>query len=272
MKIKQYFPILAIILFSGLVCLGVSAYIFFITKYPEDPMARLGLSLRQGLISSVMLFALLMVGLGLNTLLIRIADASRRRLISLIVYLGSFLLCIVLPTILVISTWFVFSEQAAWQELPSVTEPAVQVAAAGKDVVIVRSDDGNYYYCWVEQLSKCWEAVDELSSPLIQSYEGELQATSNAPGVTPPEDVIDIVGVAYNNSAIFLESHYAVTSDGKVWYLNRETNNGTAGFATGFLSILVAPLILGTLTVLAGAGISNRAHWLANRIWRAENN
>jgi hypothetical protein len=95
-----------------------------------------------------------------------------------------------------------------------------------------------------------------------------LQSTSNAPGVTPPEAVIDMVGVAYNESAIFFESHYAVTSDGSVWYLNRETNNGTAGFATGFLSILVAPLMLGTLTVLAGAGISGVARGIANRIWR----
>ena len=85
--------------------------------------------------------------------------------------------------------------------------------------------------------------------------------------MTPPDGVIDIVGVAYNNSAIFLESHYAVTSDGHVWYLNRETNNGTAGFATGFLFIFMLPLMLGTLAILAGAGISGIARSIANRIW-----
>jgi hypothetical protein len=268
MKIKRYFPLLAILLFTFLSFLGTTAYSFFITKYPEDPAARLGMSLRQGVIFAVILFGLLLFGLGLNILLVRIKDASRRRLVSLTVYIGSLLLCVALPAILIASTWFLFSEQTGWQELPSLPAPAVQVAAAGRDAVIVRSDDGNHYYCWTIQLERCWETADEPTNPLIQSYEGELKATSNPPGATPPDDVIDMVGVAYNNSAIFLESHYAVTSDGNVWYLNRETNNGTAGFASGLLFIITLPLMLGTLTVLAGAGISSGARGIANRIWR----
>jgi len=267
MKIKRYFPALVIFLFSCILSIGTAAYLFFTTKYPEDPAARFGMSLWQGVVFAVMAFVLLLVGLGLNALLLRIKDASRRKLVSLAVYLGSFLLCIVLPTIGIVSTYFLFSQQKGWQELPSTPAPAVQVAAVGKDALTVRSDDGNYYYCWVEQLEKCWKTVDEPSNPLIQNYEGELKPTSNPPAVTLPDGVIDIVGVAYNNSAIFLESHYAVTSDGHVWYLNRETNNGTAGLATGFLFIFTLPLMLGTLAVLAGAGISNGARSLANRIW-----
>jgi hypothetical protein len=189
-------------------------------------------------------------------------------LFSLGVYLGSFVLCIALPAILIVSTYFVFSQQEGWQKLPSVPAPAVQVAAIGKDAVIVRSDDGNFYYCWTEQLEQCWETADEPVKPLLQNYEGELKPTTNPPRVTPPDGVIDIVGVAYNNSATFLESHYAVTSDGKVWYLNHETNNGTAGLATGFLFIFMLPLMLGTLAILAGAGISGAVRSIANRIWR----
>ena len=268
MKIKRYFPVLAILLFTFLLFLGTTAYSFFITKYPEEPTARLGMSLRQGLVYGIVLFFLLLLGLGLNTLLARIKDASRRRLISLTVYIGSLLLCVALPAILIASTWLIFSDQKGWQELPSVTEPAVQIAAAGKDAVTVRSDDGNHYYCWTKQLEKCWETTSEPSSPLIQNYEGELKTTSNPPGVTPPDDILDMVGISYNSSAIFYESHYAITSDGKVWYLNRETNNGTAGFASGLLFIITLPLMLGTLTILAGAGIGGGARWLANRIWR----
>ena len=268
MNIKRYFPLLAILLFTFLSLLGTTAYLFFATKYPEDLAARLGMSLRQGLVLAVVSFLLLMVGFGLNVLLARIKDASRRRLVSLTVYLGSLLLCVALPAILIASTWFLFSEQKGWQELPSLPAPAVQILAVGKEAVTVRSDDGNYYYCWTIQLERCWDITNEPSSLLMQTYEGELKTTSNPPGATPPDDVIDMVGVAYNNSAIFLESHYAVTSDGNVWYLNRETNNGTAGFATGFLFIFTLPLMLSTLTILAGAGISAVARGIANRIWR----
>ena len=267
MKIKQYIPLLTILLFSCLLSLGTTTYLFFLTKYPEDSAQRLGMSLRQGVVFGVGLLVLLLLGMGLNALLTRIKDASHRKWISLGVYLGSLLLCVGLPAIGIASAWFIFSAPADWQELPSVTEPAVQVAAAGKDVVIVRSDDGNHYYCWTKQLSQCWEAADEPTGPLIQNYEGELKTTSNPPGVPPPTDVIDMVGVEYNESAIFYESHYAITSDGHVWYLNRETNNGTAGFTSGLLFILTLPLMLGTLTVLAGAGISGAARGMANRIW-----
>jgi len=267
MKIKPYLPALVIFVFSCIVSVGTTAYLFFSTKYPEDTAARFGISLRQGVVIAVIFLVLLLGGLGINTLLARIKDASRRRSISLTVYIGSFLLCVVLPAIGIAATYFLFSQQKGWQELPSLPAPAVQVAAAGKSAVTVRSDDGNYYYCETMQLEKCWETTNKPTKPLLQNYEGEIKATSNPPGVTPPNGVIDIVGVAYNNSAIFLESHYAVTSDGRVWYLNRETNNGTAGFATGLLFILTLPLILGTLAILAGAGISGGTRSLANRIW-----
>ena len=270
MKIKPYIPVLAILSFSCLVSLGTTTYFFFLTQYPEDTVQRLGMSLRQGLIPGVWFFILLLLGMGLNGLLTRIQDASRRKWISLGVYLGSFLLCVGLPAIGVASTWFFFTPPAQWQELPPVTEPAVQVAAVGKDAVTVRSDDGNHYYCWTKQPAQCWEAADEPSNPLIENYGGELKTTSNPPGVTPPADVIDMVGVAYNESAIFYESHYAITSDGHVWHLNRETNNGTAGFASGLLFIITLPVMLGTLTVLAGAGITAAARGMANRIWREE--
>jgi hypothetical protein len=238
------------------------------SQYPEDPTARLALSLRQGLGFGAIAVVLLLLGMGLNALLARIQDASRRKWISLGVYLGSLLLCVGLPAIGIASTWFFFTPPAQWQELPPVPEPAVQIAALGKDAVTVRADDGSYYYCWEKQLSQCWQSSDEPSSPLLQNYEGELKTTSNPPGVTPPADVIDMVGVAYNESATFLESHYAITSDGRVWYLNRETNNGSAGFASGLLFIITLPIMLGTLVFLAGAGISGAARGMADRIWR----
>ncbi|MFT3892150.1 MAG: hypothetical protein QM730_10995 [Anaerolineales bacterium] len=268
MKIKQYIPIIVILLFSCLLFLGITSYLFFSTDYPEDIPARLGLSLRQGLVYGVVVTILLLLGMGLNALLHRIQDPSRRKWISLGVYLGSLLLCVGLPAIGIAATWFFFSPPAQWQQLPSMTAPAVKIAAAGKDVVIVRADDGDHYYCWTKQLAQCWETVDEPSNPLIENYGGELKTTSNPPGVTPPSDVIDMLGVVYNESAIFYESHYAITSDGHVWYLNRETNNGTAGFASGLLFLFALPLMLGTLTVLAGAGISGTARGVSNRIWR----
>ena len=268
MKIKPYIPLIVILLFSCLLLIVGTSYLFFSSQYPEDTTARLALSLRQGLGFGAIASVLLLLGMGLNGLLARIQDASRRKWISLGIYLGSLLLCVGLPAIGVASTWFFFTSPPQWQELPPVTEPAVQVAAAGKDAVTVRSDDGNHYYCWTKQPAQCWEAADEPSNPLIENYGGELKTTSNPPGVTPPSDVIDMVGVAYNESAIFYESHYAITSDGHVWYLNRETNNGTAGFASGLLFIITLPVMLGTLTVLAGAGITAAARGMANRIWR----
>jgi hypothetical protein len=266
MKIKQYIPIIVILLFSCLFFLGITSYLFFSTEYPEDITARLGLSLRQGLGYGAVIVILLLLGMGLNALLHRIQDPSRRKWVSLGIYLGSFLVCVGLPAIGIAATWFFFTPPAQWQELPAVTEPAVKIAATGKDVVIVRADDGNHYYCWTKQLSQCWESADEPSNPLIENYGGELKTTSNPPGVTPPNDVIDMVGVAYNESAIFYESHYAITSDGHVWYLNRETNNGSSGFASGLLFIFTLPLMLGTLTVLAGAGLSAIARTIANRM------
>ena len=129
MKIKRFFPALVIFLFSCILSIGTAAYLFFTTKYPEDTAARFGMSLWQGVVFAVMAFVLLLVGLGLNSLLIRIKDASSRKLVSLAVYLGSFVLCVVLPAIGIVSTYFLFSEQKGWQELPSVPAPAVQIVS-----------------------------------------------------------------------------------------------------------------------------------------------
>lgn len=263
---KRHLPLIAILAFSCLLALGGTALLFFTTRYPLDAMERLMLSLRQGVIGSVTLAVLLLAGWGLQALLARIPDASRRRRLSLIIYLGSFVLCVALPAIGIGGVWLLFSEQDGWQELPAAPAPAVQVASIGTDVVIVRAEDGGYYYCWLAEPDKCWQTVEKPGNPLLPDYEGEVQPIDTPPAVTPPEGVMDIAGISYNRMGVYYETHFAVMSDGSVWYLNRETNNATAAFIAGLFSILVFPLVGGTFTVLVGAGIASGARRLADRI------
>ncbi|MCL4271219.1 MAG: hypothetical protein KJZ72_16805 [Anaerolineales bacterium] len=266
MKIRRFIPLLVLVLLSCLILVAAPAVLYASSEYPKDAAQKFEMTLRQGLGIAAIVIPLIWLGAGVDALLSRIADKAKRRFASLVVYIGAFVLFIALPTVMLLAIYGIFSEQDGWQQLPAPPEAPVAVASGGRDSLIVETVDGNYYSCWALDLSTCWQPVDQPESLIMEAPDVYLEQSSNAPPVNPPGEVLSLIGVAYNQSGMKLESHYAVLEDGTVWYLNRETNNYTASFITMLASLLAIPGMIGSGLAFAGAGIHAFTKWMLERI------
>ncbi|MBE0682359.1 MAG: hypothetical protein IH589_10630 [Anaerolineales bacterium] len=271
MKIKTYFPAIVTSLLSLLVLIGIPAWFLinaFTSKYPEDVSTKISLSLKQALPLVALIIVFLWLGAGVDFGLTRIKDKARRKAASLIVYLASFFVCLVLPLLSLVFVYGIFSAGEGWKKLPAPPETPVAVAAGGGSSLTIETENGNYYYCWVKNLAGCWQPDDKPSSPVIGSENNTTEVTGNMPQIAPPDGVVSMLGISHRNGPELFEFHYAVLEDGTVWYLEREVNSYGAWFITGLLAMLVVPILFCSLVFFAGVGVSSLARWLAGRIWR----
>lgn len=227
MKIKKILPVLAIAAFSCLITAGLTIFVFFTTMHP-DPIVKFHKAFQISAMLGGVSFVPLLLGVGLNGLLARIQNISRRRVISLLLYLGATFTFMVLPAVLTAVTSIVFSNRQGWQELRPMPEFAVQIAGAGKDTVIARSISGNYYSCQIRQVSRCWQYTTKPYGMVIQDSDVEVEAINYPPQLTPPFPIIDVVGITYTQSSVVYQLHYVVAADGRVWYLKRLTINNNS--------------------------------------------
>jgi hypothetical protein len=214
-----------------------------------------------GLPFALVLIVLLWFGAGIDFLLNRIKDGSRRRGISVAVYLLLPIgLCVGVPALVAAIIYGSFGSPIGWRQLPPVPESAVEVAAADELSVIVRTEAGAYYSCVVSSPSTCWE----ITIAPEQSMTGRGNETSTPPYAEPPGEVVSMLGLSYMDMGEEGQVHYALMEDGSMWVLQKDANKYEAGFATGlFLTIALIPAAAGLLVIYLGAGINALARWLA---------
>jgi hypothetical protein len=266
MKIKRFIPLGILLGLSLLVLVATPAILYLTADYPKDPALKFSLNLRQGLSLAAFILIPVWIGAGVDALLARIKDNAKRKVTSLVFYLGSFFVCIALPILGIFLLYSLFSIEDGWQQLPTPPERPIAIAAAGQHSVMIETERGNYYYCVVND-DLCWRLEDKPST-LIIGNDYRTETTGNMPHVAPPGQVVSMLGIAYSNGPRQSESHFAILDDGTVWYLHHEVNNYTGSFIAGLTSIIILPFVTASAILLSGAGINAFARWLASRIWR----
>jgi hypothetical protein len=263
MKYKHIPSLLLPILLSFAILIGIPLIFFFTSEYPADPILRLGLSSKQsfGLIAFILL--LFWLGAGFDALLSHIKDVSKRRLTSLVVYLGSFFICVALPLAGIFLIYRIFATGQGWVQLPAPPEIPVSIAAASNNSVVIETESGRYYYCIVNN-SSCWQPEDKPDGLLIGAGDN-MNVTGNVPGSAPPSQVVDILGIVYSNGTVLSETHFAILEDGQVWYLTREINNYSSAYITGLAAVFLVPFAGGSAIFLIGAGVASASRWLAGQ-------
>lgn len=262
------FPLLVLSAVSILVCLGAFVVIWSLSVDAKTIAEKIQSSLTLGLPSALVLIVLLWLGAGVDHLLARIQNKSRRLWASLGVYLfGPFTLCIALPALIILLFSNSLFPEKGWQELPAPPSRAVEIASAGESSLTVRTGSGEFYYCWVVTPQDCWQATDKPEERTIQNSMGDLEETSNAPASDPPGEVASRMSVTYFDMGVQVFVHYAALSDGSVWYIEENADDYETGFATGlFLTLAVIPAVSGLLVIYLGAGISALSHRFANKL------
>jgi len=260
-------PLITLAIVSILVCLGSLAAVFILSADARTLSEKIQSSLTLGLPSAVLLIVLLWVGAGIDHLLARIRNKSVRQWTSLGVYLfAPGILCIGLPALLILLFSTSLFPEKGWQELPAPPSAALEAAAAGENNIIIRTDSGEYLYCWVLKQEDCWQAAGQPAERIIQNSMGDLQETTNPPASNPPGTAISQISVTYFDTGVQVFVHFVVLEDGKVWFLEENSNAYETGFASGlFLSLAVIPAISGLLVIYLGAGVSALSRRFATR-------
>ncbi len=265
MKLKKYFPLIVLALLSCIILAALPAYQFFSSDYPKDITLKLTMALQNGLGLAAVILICLWLGERMDSLLARIKERTKRNVVSLVVYLASFFVCVVLPLISLFLVYGIFSPKEEWKQLPTPPEKPVAVSAGGQQSVVIETDKGNYYYCIVNN-DLCWQPDNKPDSPALGEEYG-IKVTGSMPRSAPPGNIVDMLGITYKIGPVDYETHYAILDDGTVWYLNVEVNNYSGSFMASLFAILVVPIAAGAVVVFIGAGISALARWVASRIW-----
>jgi len=269
MKLKQNFPFIVLFILSCILLAALPTVDFLQSAYPSDPSLKLKLAIRQALTFGGLSLLCVWMGAGTHALVARIQDASKRKMFSLVTTLGSFFLCILLPILGLALTYGIFSIGDGWQQLPDITEAPAEVVAAGDNIVVIRSETGNYYSCRLSAIDDCWQKQDKPDDPIIQSsdYTRTTENTDTPRGLSSKK-IISIKGVTYSSGPQTTHTHYAVLSDGTVWYIKQDQT--TAGMATGLLGMLSLPFMVFGVLFLIGIGLMSLLRWVAGRIWKEE--
>jgi hypothetical protein len=259
---KRFIPLITLLFvsFFVLACAAGAVYVLSVDAHTVAEKTQSVLTL--GLPFGLALIALLWFGAGIDFLLSRIKDRSRRRGMSVAAYLLLPIgLCIGVPALVAALIYGSMGSPIGWRQLPAMPETPAEVAVAGELSVIVRADTGDYYSCVVSSPDTCWE----LTIAPEQSTTGRGIETSPPPYMEPPGDVVSMLGLSYTHLGQEGQVHYAVLEDGSVWVLQKDANKYEAGFATGlFLTIALIPAAAGLLVIYLGAGIGALARWMAN--------
>lgn len=260
-------PLLVLSIVSLLVCLGAFVIVWILSVDAKTLPEKIQSSLTLGIPSALVLIVLLWLGAGVDHLLARIRDKSRRLWASLGVYLfGPGILCIVLPAIVILLFSTSLFPDTGWQELPAPPSPAVEVASAGESSVVIRTDSGGYLYCWVITPENCWEPAQAPDQRTIQNSMGDLEETANPPASDPPGEATSRISITYFDMGVQVFVHYVVLADRSVWFVEENADDYETGFATGlFMSLALIPAVSGLLVIYLGAGISALARRTANR-------
>lgn len=269
MKIKRRFPFLVLSVLSLIVFIAMPMANLFLLRSQESVLKTLDPSLQnrllyKSLISGLELAALVLAcvwaGVGINSLLIRIKDASKRRLVTAGVVFGSFFLCVVLPVLSLILTYTVFAPKESWIPFPALPETPKTIAGGVYNKVVIETEDGNYFSCSPQQVSTCWQADEKPDPALVHPLDG-----SDMPNVLPPGQIVYMIGVPSYPGSIS-KIYYAILEDHTVWYLASQTGN--TFFTTAILATVLTPILLGCLLMLLGMGLTSLLRWLAGSIWQ----
>lgn len=261
-------PLIILSAVSLLVCLGAFAAIWILSVDAKTIPEKIQSSLTLGLPSALALIVLVWLGAGVDHLLARIQDKSKRLWASLGIYLfGPFTLCIALPALIIVVFSNSLFPEKGWQEFPAPPSPAVEIVSAGESSVVIRTESGGYFYCWVIAPDNCWEPAEEPGQRTLQNSMGDLKETTNPPASDPPGETISRISVTYFDTGVQVFVHYVVLSDGSVWHIEENADEYETGFATGlFLSLAVIPAMSGILVIYLGAGVSALARRFAARL------
>ena len=259
---KRILPLISLLLVSLFVfaCAAGAVYVLSVDARTVEEKVQSMLTL--GVPFALVLIVLLWFGAGIDHLLARIKDRSRRVRVSLLTYvLVPVGLCVGLPALVAFLIYGSFGAPIGWRQLPSVPEPPVEVAAADELSVIVRTDSGAYFSCVTSSPTSCWETTIQPQKRMT----GRGMETTTPPYTEPPGEVVSLVGLSYMDLGEEGQVHYAVLEDGSVWVLKKDANKYEAGFATGlFLTIALIPAAAGLLVIYLGAGISAFSRWVAS--------
>lgn len=269
MKLKRLFPFLVLSILSLIVLVILLSAGVLQTLPQSEAIENLDPSLQNkfivnglvdGLATAAFVLVCVWMGFGINGLLGRIRDASKRRRITTGVIFGSIFLCVALPLLSLILTYTFLSPQKSWLQFPVPPETPNEIAAGFYNKVIIETDSGNYFSCNFSDLVQCWQAEVEPDASMRQTLEG-----TPSPNVPAPGNAISMVEVpSYPGSSSMI--YYAILEDHTVWYLNSQA--GSAFFATALLATVMLPILLGSLLILFGIGLTYLLRWLADRIWR----
>ena len=261
---KRFIPLISLLFVSFFVCLCAAGAVYVLSVDAHTAQEKFQSVLTLGLPFGLVLILLLWFGAGIDFLLSRIKDKSRRRGMSVAAYLVLPIgLCVGVPALVAAIIYGSMGAPTGWKQLPAMPESPVEVAAADELSVIVRTETGAYYSCVVSSPSTCWE----ITIAPEQSMTGRGMEISTPPYTEPPGEVVSMLGLSYMDMGEEGQVHYALLEDGSVWVLQKDANKYEAGFATGlFLTITLIPAAAGLLVIYLGAGISALARWMANSI------
>ena len=271
MKIKRWFPFLVLFVLSLIVSIAMPMANFFSLRSQGSILKTLDPSLQNrllygslisGLEMAALVLACVWAGAGINSLLIRIKDASKRRLVTAGVVFGSFFLCVVLPILSLIFTYTVFAPRESWEPFPALPETPKAIAGGVYNKVVIETENGNYFSCSPQQVETCWQADDRPDPTLLHPLEG-----SDIPNVLPPGRILYMIGVPSYPGSIS-KIYYAILEDHTVWYLASQT--GSTFFTTALLATVLTPVLLGSLLMLLGMGLTSLLRWLAGSIWQQD--
>lgn len=267
MKLKQRFPYIVLSFLSLVLFVAFPLIKYFemrshgtvLQGLPPSFQTRFTFQiLADGLESAALLLVCVWLGVGLNSLLLRIQDSSRRRRTTIGLVFGSLFLCVALPIFGLILAYIIYTPKEAWIQLPSPPETAKSIAGGSSNWVLIETENGNYFSYNISNESLGWRTDKKPDATLLsETYE------SGFPEVEAPGNVIST-----RNSPSYPGSsqniYYVILEDHTIWYF-MERNDGV--WAAGLLSVVAIPIILVCLLMLLGMGLISLLRWLADRIW-----
>lgn len=251
-------PVLSLVIFA-------LAFLFGLFGEINSPNSNIFANFIPALLIAFGLVVLVWIGAGFEFLLSRIRSKPIRILSTLVVFVfGPALMCIGLPLLIAVAGVSLTSTAPSWKALPAVPDKAVEIVGADHIMVYVRTTSGNFLRCPVTQPTTCWASTTKPPMLILVSNVNQRQSIA-APAVELPGKAVSILGVDYNQpGGLQYGIHYAVLSDGSVWYLQKDTTNDSLLFA-GLLALPALVMIVGVgMTVIyLGAGVNALSRWIA---------
>ena len=268
MKLKQRFPYIVLSFLSLIVLVALPLIKFFKMQSQRTVLQGLPPSFQtrftfqiiaDGLGSAALILICVWLGVGLNSLLLRIQDSSRRRRTTIGLVFGSLFLCVALPIFGLILTYTIFTPKEAWIQLPPPPETAKSIAGGSSNWVLIETENGNYFSYSISKESQAWKTDKKHDTTLLPEMD-----ESASPKVEAPGNVISMSSFpSYPGS--LQNIYYIILEDHTIWYF-MERDDGA--WAAGLLSVVAIPIILVCLLMLFGMGLASLLRWLADRIWR----